>query len=70
VEYEGDRELELPMVPEHLYLVVTEIISNALRANAERFGSSLRSNSTIPPVRYMYIQILVYTYQNIYIYVR
>ena len=28
VEYEGERELELPMVPEHLYLVVTEIISS------------------------------------------
>jgi len=54
VEYEGDRELELPMVPEHLYLVVTEIISNALRANAERSGSSLRSNSTIPPVRVIF----------------
>ena len=52
VEFEGDTSLVLPMIPEHLYLITTEIVANALRANAEHHGPTLgKSKTALPPVR-------------------
>ena len=52
VEYAGDMDIFMPMIPEHLYLVTTEIVANGLRANAERHGPKLgKSRRTLPPVR-------------------
>ena len=81
VEYAGDMNIFMPMIPEHLYLVTTEIVANGLRANAERHGPKLgKSRRTLPPVRVtlscavcvcvcvcvcVYIYIYIHTYQYI-----
>lgn len=54
VEFEGDLDLILPMIPEHLYIITTEIVANAIRANAERHGPTLGMSGRpdrIPAVR-------------------
>jgi signal transduction histidine kinase len=51
VNFEGDLEIVLPMIPEHLYMITSEIIANALRVTAQRHTRTLGPHSTcLPPV--------------------
>ena len=71
VEYAGDMDIFMPMIPEHLYLVTTEIVANGLRANAERHGPKLgKSRRTLPPVRVtLSCAVYIYKYMDIYLYI-
>ncbi len=51
VNFEGDLEIVLPMIPEHLYMITSEIIANALRVTAQWHTRTLGPHSTcLPPV--------------------
>jgi signal transduction histidine kinase len=50
IKYRGDLGVAFSYVPEHLYIMLSEVLANAIRVTAERHGPTLSSGGSLPPV--------------------